>query len=235
MTNTYNISGMTCGSCVARVQKYLSQVPSAQNVKVSLETETAEIESNTVINFETLELAVAKAGLQYGISEKKEVKVESWFSTYYPLLLIFGFITGITSLIEFNNPAGFSFMNEMRYFMAGFFIVFSFFKFLNIKAFANSYQMYDIVAKQIPVYGFVYPFIELGLGIAYLLNFSPFATNLATLIVMSVGSIGVLMSLLNKQKIQCACLGTVFQLPMSKISLFEDILMVGMAAVMLIF
>jgi hypothetical protein len=36
-----------------------------------------------------------------------------------------------------------------------------------------------------------------------------------------------------KRKFQCACLGAVFNLPMSTITLVEDLLMVGMAGAML--
>ena len=41
-------------------------------------------------------------------------------------------------------------------------------------------------------------------------------------------------SLLQRRKIQCACLGTVFNLPMSYVTLTEDLLMVAMAGAMLI-
>ena len=118
--------------------------------------------------------------------------------------------------------------------MAGFFITFSFFKLLNLKAFAETYSMYDIVAKRIKAYGFIYPFIELALGIAFLTRFNPIATNIATLIVMSISIIGVLQSVLNKRKIQCACLGAVFNLPMSTVTIIEDALMIVMSGIMLL-
>ena len=107
-------------------------------------------------------------------------------------------------------------------------------KILNVTAFADAYMSYDVVARKFRAYGFIYPFIELALGAAYLVNFQPFAINLVTLIVMGVSSIGVIQSLLNKRKIRCACLGTVFNLPMSVITLVEDGLMVAMAAAMLL-
>jgi len=72
------------------------------------------------------------------------------------------------------------------------------------------------------------------LGIAYLINFNPLITNLVTFLVMSISIIGVLQSVLNKRKIQCACLGAVFKLPMSTITIIEDALMIGMSGVMLI-
>ena len=119
------------------------------------------------------------------------------------------------------------------FFMAGFFLTFSFFKMLDLKGFAESYSMYDIVAKKVKAYGFMYAFIELGLGIAYATNFQPLVTNVVTLIVMTVSIIGVLQSVLNKRKIQCACLGAVFNLPMSTVTIIEDALMIAMSAIML--
>ena len=118
--------------------------------------------------------------------------------------------------------------------MAGFFLVFSFFKLLNMKGFAESYAMYDIVAKKWKGWGYVYAFTELVLGLAFLTGFNPLLTNMITFAVMSVSIIGVLQSVLNKIKIKCACLGDVFNLPMSTITIIEDALMIGMSAVMIL-
>ena len=123
----------------------------------------------------------------------------------------------------------------MRHFMAGFFIVFTFFKLLNIQGFADSYGMYDIVAAKWPRWGYVYPFVELGLGVLYLINVFPFWTNVVTIVVLGVSSIGVIQSNLNKRKIKCACLGDVFNLPMSTVTIVEDVSMVAMAGLMLVY
>ena len=104
---------------------------------------------------------------------------------------------------------------------------------LNLKAFAESYVMYDVVAKKIPVWAYMYAFVELFLGISFLLNFNPFVTNLVALIVMSASIVGVLQTVLNKKKIQCACLGAVFNLPMSTVTIIEDGLMIAMSFTML--
>jgi len=117
--------------------------------------------------------------------------------------------------------------------MAGFFLCFSYFKLINVKGFAESYSMYDIVAKRIKVWGYIYPFVELALGIEYVLDFNPLYTNIATIAIMGISSIGVIESVANKKKIQCACLGAVFNLPMSTLTIIEDLLMVVMAGVMI--
>jgi len=118
--------------------------------------------------------------------------------------------------------------------MAGFFLVFSFFKLLNLKGFAESYAMYDIVAKRWSGWGYVYAIIELALGLAFLGGFNPLVTNLVTLVVMTVSIIGVLQTVLSRKKIRCACLGEVFNLPMSTITVIEDGLMIVMSGVMLL-
>ena len=74
---------------------------------------------------------------------------------------------------------------------AYFFVIFSLFKLLNIKGFATSFSNYDLIASRLPIYGTIYPFIELTLGICFLANFGLLYVNVLTLIVMSVGSIGI--------------------------------------------
>jgi hypothetical protein len=153
-------------------------------------------------------------------------------TSYYPLVLILLYLLGAVGLAEAAS-GGFDGMRAMARFMAGFFLVFSFFKLLNLSAFADAYAGYDVVAARWRAWGFVYPFVELALGAAYLTGFRPAVTNVVTLVVMGVGTVGVVRSLLARRKIRCACLGTVFNLPMSYVTLVEDLLMVAMAAVML--
>lgn len=243
MKHTYKVSGMTCSSCQSKVQLLLSQVKGVSNVSIDLEKGEADITMEHHIATSELKNAL-KENPRYQLTEKNvempkststgfiEEK-KSWLETYRPILLVFGYITSITLLVQLISNS-FNWMQWMNHFMAGFFLVFSFFKLLNLKGFAESYSMYDIVAKRIKGYGYLYAFIELGLGVAYLINFYPVATNFITVIVMSVSIIGVLKSVLNKQKIKCACLGDVFNLPMSTITIIEDALMIGMSLIMLI-
>ncbi len=97
---------------------------------------------------------------------------------------------------------------------------------LDLKGFAESYATYDVIAKKWMGWGYVYAFIELGLGIAFLLSWNLLFTYTVTLVVMSISIIGVLQSVFNKRKIQCACLGAVFNLPMSTVTIIEDALMI---------
>lgn len=235
MKQTYQLTGMTCEACEYKVKHLLSKHPQITQVEVSKDAQSGTIEMSEHIPLIELQALLPN---KYQISEIhskqpfETIEETSWWVTYRPILLVFAYITGSTLLIQASN-SHFDSMQWMRHFMAGFFLVFSFFKLLNLKAFSESYAMYDVVAKKIPMWGILYAFIELGLGIAYLMNFAPFTTNLITAIVMSVSIIGVLQSVLNKKKIKCACLGAIFNLPMSTITIIEDALMIAMSISML--
>jgi len=58
------ISGMSCASCVARVEKALQAVPGVGKASVNLATETARVESAGPLAFDALRAAVEQAGYE---------------------------------------------------------------------------------------------------------------------------------------------------------------------------
>ncbi|WP_316849877.1 heavy-metal-associated domain-containing protein [Pedobacter agri] len=237
MTHTYQLTGMTCGGCENKVKNNLLILPEVTAVEVSKDTNSATISMDKHIGIAALQQALGGAESKYQITANNHSELaeetKSWTETYKPILLIFGYVTAISLLVSWKD-GNINFMTFMRIFMAGFFLTFSFFKMLNLKAFAESYAMYDIVAKKFSAWGYIYAFIELGLGLSFAMNLSPVVVNCVTLVVMLVSIIGVLESVLNKKKIQCACLGAVFNLPMSTVTIVEDAIMIAMSAAMLI-
>ena len=253
MTNeTYALTGLHCNACLGRVTKSLQ--PFATSVVVSLKPMQVVL-TDASASFEVLQNAVAGAGKYHLVSNQastmavaqliaaqaapeivaSDAASTGWLATYSPLLLIVAYILGGSLLVQvgMNGLAGVTMMETMRYFMAGFFLVFSFFKLLDIKAFANAYSGYDLLARRWRGWGLIYPFVELALGIAYLAQFNPLLTHWVTIIVMGFSAIGVIRAVASKTQIQCACLGTVFKLPMSTVTIVEDVGMVLMAAVMI--
>jgi copper chaperone CopZ len=270
VASTYALTGLHCGACVRKVTAALE--PFGADVQVSLApmqvtlTHAAPSPANAADTLAAMQAAMSAAGNYQLIEKTPNVSVmpsysttqivakeasPSWLSTYYPLLLIAGYILVGSVLIQvglhaaaMGEPMGL-FMHvgmglatvtageTMRYFMAGFFLVFSFFKLLDLRAFASAYAGYDLLAARWQGWGLVYPFVELGLGMAYLSNFNPVLTNWATVAIMGFSAIGVIRAVLSKTQIQCACLGTVFKLPMSTVTIVEDVGMVLMAAAML--
>ena len=247
MKQTINISGMTCEACEYKIQHVFSQIPSVKSVIAKHSDNSVTIESDENISRETI-LEVLKPHSKYTLqsplsvgegSGRPSLRVRlSSANQYYPLFLIAGFITVISFLTSFHfgiyEMKHFELRMFLHNFMTGFFLVFSFFKLLDVKAFAESFQMYDLLAAKVPVYGKIYPFIELTLGILCLIHFQEKYVYIADIIIMGFGALGVIQSVVDKRKIKCACLGTVFNLPMSTVTIIENSLMVIIGIVLLV-
>lgn len=156
-------------------------------------------------------------------------------NSYTPLYIIIGLISLVTAALAAKSFLAGEFMisDAMTNFMAGFFLVFSGFKLLDIKGFADGYTTYDLLAKKLPIYGLVYPFLELGLGILYATHITPPAVHIFTFILMSFSGLGVALKLYKGEQFQCACLGTFLKVPLTKVTLIENFGMALMALLML--
>lgn len=232
METTYEIKGMHCVSCVQKITGALNGL--ADKVEVTLNPPRAVLSGQTLPDLPTLNATVATVG-GYTLHPMEiapqpttaSEPAQSWLKTYYPLLLIVGLI----ALISFKGAD--TLHDWMLHFMAGFFIVFGFFKLLDLNGFKDAYSTYDLLAKKWPTYGVVYPFLELALGFAFLFQFQLIAALWFSVILMGFSSLGVIKALREKRKIRCACLGTVLNLPMTTITLAEDLGMVAMSLLML--
>ncbi|GAK93921.1 hypothetical protein JCM19298_1258 [Nonlabens ulvanivorans] len=240
MKHTYHIQGMTCNGCRTDVENKLNNMNHVKKAVVSLENEQAVINMDSHINLDTFQKALAP---KYDISPIEETNVfeksafakaeteKSKLQQLKPLFLILVYITVATILLNFNRE---NWNEAMLDFMGLFFIVFSFFKILDLKGFPDSFKMYDPLAKLIPVYAWIYPFIETALGLMFLIRFQIDIALLITLIVLSITTGGVTKTLLDKKAIQCACLGTALKLPMTEATFIENSIMIIMAIIMLV-
>lgn len=132
----------------------------------------------------------------------------------------------------FSND--FDYMSVMMYGMGYFFWVFAFFKIINLNRFVEAFSRYDIIAKKTKKYAVLNPFIEIILGAMYMFSFAGIYRDVITFIVMAISSTSIYMSIKRKDDIPCACMGMVYHVPMTKISLIESLLMALMAFYMII-
>ena len=236
MTQTYSVSGMTCDGCRTGVEEKLNSIEGVQ-AKVNLEKNEAMINSERDISLKELQDALPS---KYAISEKKaeapammmEEEKQSDLQQLKPLFIIFFYITTAAVLLNISSWTGSEFMLD---FMGLFYIVFSFFKMLDLKGFPDSFRMYDPLAKAVPAYAYIYPFIETALGLMFLMRIQIRPALYITLFILGITTIGVVRVLLDKKSIQCACLGTALKLPMTKATFIENSIMLVMAVLMLFF
>ncbi|WP_046744477.1 heavy-metal-associated domain-containing protein [Kordia zhangzhouensis] len=233
MKQTYTVTGMTCNGCRTSVEDTLNALAQVKHASVNLETSEAIVESENKLDISVLQKALPE---KYTIQPKTSAtifesvatdqKEESELKQLFPLFLIFFYITTASILLQLKNGTMADFMLD---FMGLFYIVFSFFKFLDYKGFPESFQMYDPLAKRVPIYGWVYPFIEVGLGLLFLFRFELLMALILTIVILGITTIGVTRALFSKKAIQCACLGTALKLPMTKATFIENSIMLIMA------
>jgi hypothetical protein len=125
------------------------------------------------------------------------------------------------------NPA-----HWMHDFMGFFLVVFALLKLFDLSGFADGFQMYDLLARRVRAYAYLYPFLELALGLAYFSFWRPTTVYLATLILLGFGALGVVSALRRGLDVNCACMGNTLKVPLSTVALVENLGMVAMALVM---
>lgn len=233
----YALQGMHCQSCVKKIEDaFKSQ--DYTNVSVSLHPQQLSFESEKEPDKMSVQTVLSSAGaytLQNEITNAAILPAEHETDQedFTPLLVVVGFISGGV-LLRALLSGNFAVHTLMINFMGSFFAVFAMFKLFNISAFADAFSSYDLIAMRSRTYALCYPFIELLLGVSYFTEVNLSLLNTVTLLLMVVGGIGVYKALKRKSKIQCACLGTAFKLPMTKVTLIEDFGMALMAFIMLI-
>jgi len=236
MKSVLQISGMTCEGCKSSVQGKLGSIDGVDNVQVDLAAGEAVIYSKNPISLslikETLPPKFSLINEEFvNLDTNGDLTVkESKIKQLKPLFIILGYIFIASILLNYKN---WNSSNAMVDFMGLFCIVFSFFKILDIKGFSLSFRMYDPLARKAPIYGYIYPFIEVLLGVMFLTRFEVNIALVITVIVLGVTTIGVTQTLLNKRAIKCACLGTTLNLPMTEATFIENALMIIMALILL--
>jgi hypothetical protein len=166
------------------------------------------------------------------VKKRQEDRGKSW-RDYVPLMVLVALTLGAAAAKQYAYSQPWDWPLWMHDFMGFFLIVFSMFKFFNMEGFADGFQMYDLLAKSFRPYAYIYPFLELGLGLGYLAWFQPTFIYTATVILMIFGSLGVFRALAKGLDVNCACMGSVLNVPLSTVALVEDLGMAAMALIML--
>lgn len=236
MKQNIKISGITCEGCVSSVSQKLLSLDEVLNLKIDLVSGNTEMK---VLNKLTLKKIIDVLPAKYTPSMELKaghvnipIDGSSKLRQLYPLFLIFIYLIAGGGLLQKNTFQISSFMFD---FMGLFFVVFSFFKFLDYKGFPLAFAQYDPLAKRSFFYAKIYPFIETLLGIMLLLRWQLNFALIATIIILSTTTTGVVYSFFDKSKINCACLGTALKLPMTEATLIENMIMLVMSVAMLLY
>ena len=231
----FNVKGMTCQNCVDKITELLKIDPRIQDLHVTLSPPQIHFNSNHKYPIEEINqlLQPLKKYSVNEISSPMKTNSEETFilSKYTPLILLFALSAGIPALnVIFNHS---DFEHWMYQFMGATLIALSYFKFLDLSKFAEAFATYDPIAMKLNKYGYIYPFFELIAGIGFILVTGIEILSVLVILILLPTTVGVVKALREKRKFQCACLGTAFNLPLTKVTIVENILMIAMSTMVI--
>jgi hypothetical protein len=149
---------------------------------------------------------------------------------YWPIAAIYV----IAALVSLYTVQFHMYPDYMSHVMGWVLIFFGVIKLSDIVGFAEGFAKYDPLAKRSITYAQTYPFIEITLGILFILQFLILPATLITLFIYSASLYGALQSMMKKETLHCVCLGTYFKLPLSTVTTIEASFMILMCIWMLV-
>ncbi len=154
-----------------------------------------------------------------------DVAAESADYSYTPVIALFstaGLITIATAL-------------GMTGFMGVSLSMLASLKLMDIDAFLEGFQKYDLITKRFRSYGTAYPFAELFIGLGFLSGVAPLVTGISSLLIGMSGAISVFKGVyIDKMALNCACVGGNTKTPLGIVSLAENAIMAGMGAFLIV-
>lgn len=231
-TERFLVQGVRCGSCVNKIETALVSEPHIKSA--SFDSDRQNLTLTHTLDAPLADLNAFLASL--GAYRAEERSLTRLFQTkiihYRPLIVMTCFVIIFGLVMQgLRGWQGHGFMGDL---MAGYFLLFGMLKVANRRTFASAYARYDALASRSAAYAAVYPFLEVSMGVIYLILPESLLLNLLAGVLMLEKAWSVHQALARGQSLQCACLGGYFSIPISKVTVLEDLLMACMAGAMIV-
>jgi glutaredoxin/uncharacterized membrane protein YphA (DoxX/SURF4 family) len=103
-------------------------------------------------------------------------------------------------------------------------------KLQDVESFGTMFLNYDLLARRVVRYGYVYPYAETFVGLLMLAGVLIWLAAPVALFIGTVGAISVFKAVyIDKRELRCACVGGNSNVPLGFISLTENLMMIAMA------
>jgi hypothetical protein len=149
---------------------------------------------------------------------------------YWPIAAIYI----VATLVSLYSVQFHAYPDYMSHLMGWVLIFFGIIKLSDGVGFAEGFAKYDPLAKRSTTYARSYPFLEITLGVLFILQLLILPATLITLFIYSASLYGAVQSIMKKEALHCVCLGTYFKLPLSTVTIIEATFMILMCLWMLV-
>jgi glutaredoxin len=150
--------------------------------------------------------------------------------TYQPVLAVFA-IAGLMALAaSWSAFDTFVSVQAIQWFIAFSMCMLAMLKLRDLESFSNMFLGYDLLARKVVRYAYVYPFAEAIAGILMIAGSMIWLAAPIAFFIGVVWAYSVFRAVyIEKRELKCACVGGDSNVPLGFISLTENLMMVGMA------
>ena len=155
-------------------------------------------------------------------------------SSYVPVLATFAIAGLLTLAVNWLTVLPLLSSVTAERFIAIAMVLLAMLKLQDVDRFATMFLNYDLLARRLPPYGLLYPFLELGAGLLMLTRLLDWLAIPVALFIGGVGALSVFKAVyIDKRELKCACVGGSSTVPLGFVSLTENLMMIAMAVWML--
>ena len=155
-------------------------------------------------------------------------------TTYQPVIALFAVAALMAVAVTWISLGVVLASQTLAWFISISMVLLGLQKLKDIEQFATMFLNYDLLAQRWVRYGYVYPFIETGAGLAMMAGILTWIAAPAALFAAGIGAVSVFKAVyIDKRELKCACVGGNSNVPLGFVSLTENLMMIGMAVWML--
>ncbi|WP_439504082.1 MauE/DoxX family redox-associated membrane protein [Methylophaga sp.] len=158
----------------------------------------------------------------------KKVKAKDETS-YQPVLAVFGVAALLALAISWMLGEDLLSIRTAELFIAISMSILALLKLQDVESFSTMFLNYDLLARRVVPYSYVYPFGELLAGVLMVAGAMLWLAIPVALFIGTVGAVSVLKAVyIDKRELKCACVGGGSNVPLGFVSLTENLMMIAM-------
>ena len=155
-------------------------------------------------------------------------------SSYVPVLATFAIAGLLTLAVNWLTVLPLLSSVTAERFIAIAMVLLAMLKLQDVGRFSTMFLNYDLLARRLPPYGLLYPFLELGAGLLMLTRLLDWLAIPVALFIGGVGALSIFKAVyIDKRELKCACVWGNSPVPLGFVSLTENLMMIAMAVWML--
>ena len=156
-------------------------------------------------------------------------------TSYQPVIAIFATALLMALAVSWSVADPLLGLRSFERFVAIAMVLLGLQKLKDVESFSTMFLNYDLLARRWVRYGYLYPFAETGAGLLMIAGALLWLAAPIALFIGTVGAISVFKAVyIDKRELKCAYVGGGSNVPLGFVSLTENLMMMGMGALMLV-